>query len=125
MTIQRDSLTRKGIVDRRAAYLAGTSRSVGRGQTHGLLPTRINSRGPLIIEQDLADALNNGKVYAAAVDVVSSEPIKDDNPLLNAKNCFISPHISWAAKESRQRLMNIAVDNLRAYLEGNPVHVVS
>jgi glycerate dehydrogenase len=64
-------------------------------------------------------------VYAAAVDVVSSEPIRDDNPLLQAKNCFISPHISWAAKESRQRLMDIAVDNLKHYLAGNPTNVVS
>ncbi len=84
-----------------------------------------NSRGPLINEQDLADALNTGKVYAAGLDVVSTEPIKPDNPLLQAKNCFITPHISWAPKESRQRLMDIAVDNLRQYLNGNPINVVN
>lgn len=84
-----------------------------------------NSRGPLIVEQDLADALNSGKVYAAGLDVVSTEPIKGDNPLLKAKNCLITPHISWAPKESRQRLMNIAVENLRQFQKGAPVNVVS
>lgn len=83
------------------------------------------ARGPLIHEQDLADALNAGKVYGAAVDVVSYEPIKPDNPLLAAKNCIITPHIAWAPRETRARLMDIAVANVLAYLEGRPVHVVN
>lgn len=84
-----------------------------------------NSRGPLINEQDLADALESGKVYAAGLDVVSTEPISADNPLLKARNCIITPHISWAPRESRLRLMNIAVENLRCFLEGKPQNVVN
>lgn len=84
-----------------------------------------DSRGPLIVEEDLRNALNCGKVAAAACDVVSTEPIKMDNPLLSAKNIIITPHIAWAPKESRQRLMDIAIDNLKQYIEGNPINVVN
>lgn len=83
------------------------------------------SRGPLVVEQDLADALNTGKIYAAGLDVVSTEPIKAENVLLKAKNCFLTPHIAWAPKESRQRLMDIAVANLRAFVDQNPINVVN
>lgn len=83
------------------------------------------SRGPLIVEEDLAKALDSGKVYAAGLDVVSSEPIREENPLLTAKNCIITPHIAWAPKESRARLMDIAVANLKAFLDNKPVNVVN
>ncbi|MDC7218825.1 MAG: D-2-hydroxyacid dehydrogenase [Spirochaetales bacterium] len=83
------------------------------------------SRGGMVIEQDLADALEQGKIRAAGVDVVSSEPIREDNPLLKAKNCFITPHIAWAPLETRARLMDIAVQNLRSFLEGHTINNVA
>ena len=82
-------------------------------------------RGQLICEDAMAQALRSGKVRAAGLDVLSQEPPAADNPLLTAPNCFITPHIAWAARESRQRLMDTAVDNLRQFLNGTPVHVVN
>ena len=75
--------------------------------------------------KDVADALNSGKIYYAGLDVVGTEPISSDNPLLKAKNCLITPHISWAPKESRKRLMDIAVDNLEKFIKNKPVNVVN
>ena len=83
------------------------------------------SRGPLIIEKDLREALITGKVAGAAIYVVSTEPITQDNPLIDAPNIIITPHIAWAPREARQRLMDIAVDNLRAYIQGSPMNIVS
>ena len=82
------------------------------------------ARGGLVNEEDLSQALNCGKVARAAVDVVSVEPVLEDNPLLKAKNCLITPHIAWAPKEARERLMDIAVENLSAFLSGAPVNMV-
>lgn len=84
-----------------------------------------NSRGGLLDEQAVADALNCGKIAAAGVDVVSQEPILGTNPLLTAKNCLITPHISWAATECRQRIIDITAGNIRAFLEGKPQNVVN
>ena len=84
-----------------------------------------NARGQLIVEQDVADALNSGKLAAAGLDVVYTEPIRPDNPLLTAKNCIITPHISWAPKESRQRIMDATAENIRAFLAGTPQNVVN
>lgn len=83
------------------------------------------SRGPLLVEQDVADALNSGKLYAAGVDVAETEPIPADSPLLTAKNCVITPHIAWAPLEARRRLMDVAAGNLRAFLAGRPVNAVN
>ena len=83
------------------------------------------SRGPLVAEQDLADALASGKLAGAALDVVSTEPIHGDNPLLKAPNCIITPHIAWAPRESRKRLMDIAAENLRQWMNGTPVNRIN
>ena len=82
------------------------------------------SRGPVIVEEDLAEALNNGTIAGAGIDVLSVEPPHKDNPLLSAKNCIITPHVAWATKEARTRLMDVAINNLLAFLNGKPVNLV-
>jgi len=100
--------------------------NVARLQT--MKPTAIlinTGRGPLVNEQDLAEALNQGHLMAAGLDVLSQEPPQADNPLLTARNCFITPHIAWATVEARTRLMEVAVENLRQYIAGTPVNNVA
>jgi glycerate dehydrogenase len=83
------------------------------------------SRGKLTVDSDVADALNSGVIAGAALDVLSIEPPVSNNPLFTAKNCIVTPHISWASKEARYRLLNMAVDNLEAFIQGNPIQVVN
>ena len=83
------------------------------------------SRGPIVVDEDLADALNNDVIAGAGIDVLSTEPPPKDNPLFKAKNCIITPHIAWATKEARARLMDTTVKNLAAFLQGKPVNVVN
>ncbi|WP_298555233.1 D-2-hydroxyacid dehydrogenase [uncultured Algibacter sp.] len=83
------------------------------------------SRGPLVNEKHLTNALNKNKITGAAIDVISEEPMKETNPLLDAKNCIITPHIAWAPKEARQRLMDTSIENLKAFLNGKPLNVVN
>lgn len=83
------------------------------------------SRGGAIDERALADALNSGRLAGAGLDVLSTEPPESNNPLLSAKNCIITPHFAWATREARIRLLQIAIQNIKAFIEGNPVHIVS
>ena len=83
------------------------------------------ARGGFVVEEDLADYLKNGKIAGYAADVVSVEPMKKDNPLLNCPNCILTPHIAWAPKETRQRLLDIALENFKSWIEGNPINQVN
>lgn len=83
------------------------------------------SRGPIVVDEDLAEALNNGTIAGAGIDVLSVEPPQKDNPLFTAENCIITPHIAWATKEARTRLLSIALENISAYIAGNPTNIVN
>ena len=116
------------IVSLHCPLTADTHHLVNESRLKLMKPTAIlinTGRGPLVDEQALADALNNDTIYAAGVDVLSAEPPTADNPLLSAKNCFITPHIAWATKEARQRLLQIACDNVEQFIKNKPINVVS
>lgn len=101
---------------------------VNRKRLNLMKPSAIlinTSRGPVVNEADVAEALNQGRIAAFGADVVSVEPIEASNPLLNAKNCFLTPHIAWATKEARQRLIDICVENVKAFVQDNPQNVVN
>lgn len=105
-----------------------TENMVNASRLKTMKPTAIlinTGRGPLVNEQDLANALNNDVIAAAGLDVLSTEPPSKNNPLLSAKNCFITPHIAWATYEARVRLMNMAVNNLKNFIEGKPINNVA
>jgi len=109
--------------------LTSETRGLANRQTISRMKDRVllinTSRGPVFEENDVAEALKSGKVAGAAVDVLSAEPPSADNPLLLAPNCIITPHIAWAPKETRQRLLDTVYDNLQSFISGNPKNVVS
>ena len=121
-------LSRSDVVTMHCPLFPETERMINRETIAKMKDGAIfinTSRGQLVDEQALADALNGGKIAHAGLDVVYTEPIRTDNPLLRAKNCFITPHIAWAPTESRKRLMDIAVENLSRFLAGSPVNTVN
>ncbi len=127
--VEKETLMSKSDIVSLHCPLNDETREIINKQSLALMkPTAVlinTGRGPLIDEQALADALNAGQLFAAGLDVLSSEPPKADNPLLEARNCYITPHIAWATFEARQRLMKIATENLKAFAEGKLVNVVS
>ena len=127
--VDLDTLLRKSdVISLHCPLFPETERLINRDTISKMKDGAIlinDSRGGLIDEQDVADALNAGKLRAAAVDVVRTEPIAADNPLLSAKNCIITPHMSWAAVEARGRIVDITAGNIRAFLEGRPRNVVN
>ena len=121
-------LAQSDVVSIHCPLLPETKGLINKSTLSMMKPTAFllnTSRGPIIVEQDLTDALNNGVIAGAGIDVLSAEPPAADNPLFRAENCLITPHIAWATQEARKRLMGMTVENLTAFLEGRPVNVVN
>lgn len=122
-----DLLRESDVVSLHSPLFPETRGMINRRSLALMKPTAIlinTSRGPLVVDQDLADALNAGALAGAGLDVLSIEPPDDGNPLLKARNCLVTPHMAWATREARARLMDVAVENLAAFLAGNPQNVV-
>ena len=116
------------VVSLHCPLVPDTEGIVNRESLSRMKPTAFlinTSRGGVVVDEDLAEALNAGTIAGAALDVVSAEPPAADNPLLTARNCIITPHLAWGTKEARGRLMNTALDNLKAFLAGNSQNVVN
>lgn len=123
-----DIFSRCDVVSLHCPLTEDTREMVNANRLKKMKPSAIlinTGRGPLIHEADLAEALNTGEIYAAGLDVLVQEPPQADNPLLKAHNCFITPHIAWATREARSRLMDIAVQNVKSFLNGTPINNVA
>jgi glycerate dehydrogenase len=123
-----DLLSRSDVVSLHCPLTAENKQFINAERLARMKPSAFllnTSRGPLLDEQAVADALNSGTIAGAGLDVLSVEPPKADNPLLTAKNCMVTPHIAWATRAARARLMDIAVENIRAFLAGTPRNVVN
>ena len=123
-----DIFRRADVVSLHCPLTPQTDCLVNKERLASMKPTAFlinTSRGSLIDEQALAEALNDGKIAGAGLDVVATEPPSQDNPLLNAKNCYITPHIAWATRAARKRLLQVSVENIAAFLDGRPQNVVN
>jgi glycerate dehydrogenase len=123
-----DLMARADVVSLHCPLTSATRGMVDRSLLGRAKPTTIlinASRGPLVVDHDLADALNAGTIAAAGLDVVSTEPIEADNPLLSARNCFITPHLAWATLDARRRLMQVTVENVAGYRDGKLRNIVN
>jgi glycerate dehydrogenase len=124
----RDLFGRSDFVTLHCPLTPETERIVSAKHLAMMKPTSFlvnTGRGPLVDESALAEALNSGRIGGAGLDVLSIEPPEASNPLLTAKNCYITPHIAWATQEARSRLLGIAVENVRAFLDGRPRNIVN